>query len=359
MEASTRWMIYGATGYTGTLLAEEAVRRGLRPVLSGRSEEKLRPLAERLGLSHVTVGLEDPAALRGALEGIAGVLHAAGPFVDTSAPMREACLAAGAHYLDITGELPVFEATFAASDEAKRRNIAMVCGVGFDVVPTDCLGVYVAKKVQQLDTLEIAVAVPSPPSAGTAKSALSMVGYGVQVRRNGQLESLPLGQGVRRVRFSQRESWAVPVPLGDLVSLFHSTGAPNITTSFAVPEQIATVLRVPVAAATSGFLAQLLLTSDKIRGLLEKQIERHAHPSDEKDRATGKAFVWAQAIGKAGDTAEAWLELPNAYAYTANIAIRAMERTLDSGLSGALSPAQAYGVDFALEAEGSRRLDTI
>ena len=104
--ADYRWMIYGAYGYTGRLVALNAVRQGQRPLLAGRSAEKLAPLAERLGLDWVAVDLADQAALRQAIGRVELVYHAAGPFVRTSAPMIDACLATGAHYLDLTGEIP-------------------------------------------------------------------------------------------------------------------------------------------------------------------------------------------------------------------------------------------------------------
>src|SRR5262249_2099851 len=100
------WMIYGANGYTGALVAEEGVRRGHTPLLAGRSASKLRPLAERLNLEYLAVPLDDPNALTKAVSRVQLVYHAAGPFAHTSDPMLRACLAAGAHYLDITGEIP-------------------------------------------------------------------------------------------------------------------------------------------------------------------------------------------------------------------------------------------------------------
>src|SRR6476659_10920330 len=103
------WMIYGANGYTGELAAREAARRGLQPILAGRNAEAVTALAVELRLSSRAFGLDDARALRGGLAGVAAVLHCAGPFVRTSAPMAAACLAAKVHYLDITGELAVLE----------------------------------------------------------------------------------------------------------------------------------------------------------------------------------------------------------------------------------------------------------
>src|SRR4051794_8227576 len=122
------WMIYGANGYTGELIAREAVRRGHRPILAGRHAGKIEPLANELGCEARVFGLGEPQ-----LDDIELVLHCAGPFVHTAMPMVRACLTTGAHYLDITGELGVFEQIFARDGEAKRANVTLLPGVGFDV----------------------------------------------------------------------------------------------------------------------------------------------------------------------------------------------------------------------------------
>src|SRR5437868_5777863 len=138
-----RWLIYGANGYTGELIAREAVRRGHRPILAGRHAEKIEPLARELGCEGRVFDLTsgDVAA---ALRNVDLVLHCAGPFVLTSAPMVQACLRAGAHYLDITGEIRVFESILRRGGEAKERGVTLLPGVGFDVVPTDCLAAMLA-----------------------------------------------------------------------------------------------------------------------------------------------------------------------------------------------------------------------
>src|SRR5712691_5153761 len=125
------WIIYGANGYTGALVAEAARARGLAPVLAGRSADKVRALAEKLGLEWRAFDLE-----RADIAGASLVLHCAGPFSQTSRPMVDACLAASAHYLDVTGEIDVFEAVFARDAEAKARGVVLLPGVGCDVVPS-------------------------------------------------------------------------------------------------------------------------------------------------------------------------------------------------------------------------------
>jgi short subunit dehydrogenase-like uncharacterized protein len=354
------WMIYGATGFTGELIAAEAARRGLRPILAGRSEAKLRPMAERLGFPFRAVSLDDRAGLRRALDGVKAVLHSAGPFVKTSAPMVDACLEVGAHYLDITGELEVFRAVMARDEEARARGVSLIPGVGFDVVPTDCLARYVAEKVPGAQELELAIsAINTQASAGTAKSALGIVTGGGYVRQGGELRSVPLGRGIRRQRFSQRERWVMPAPLGDLVTAYKATGIPSITTYIAIPTRMARLLRPGWPAVVAARpIARRLLRVPLIEERVERYIEATQRGSDEAKRREGRSFVWARAAG-GGRSAEAWLEMGEAYEYTACSTVSAVEQVLQRQPAGATTPALAFGADFAIGVPGTRRLDSL
>ncbi len=104
----SRLMIYGANGYTGRLIAAEAARRGMKPILAGRDRDALDALAEPFKLTRRVFGLDDPATIARQFEDVSIVLNCAGPFSRTCEPLLEACLAHKAHYLDITGEIDVF-----------------------------------------------------------------------------------------------------------------------------------------------------------------------------------------------------------------------------------------------------------
>ncbi|MCE9668656.1 saccharopine dehydrogenase NADP-binding domain-containing protein [Myxococcus stipitatus] len=348
-----RWLLYGASGYTGRLIAEEAVRRGHRPVLSGRSREKLSPVADALGLEVRLASLDDPRSLAAALEGLPLVMHSAGPFVQTSEPMIRACLAAGAHYLDITGEIPVFENTFGHDAEARARQVTLMSGVGFDVVPTDCLARYVAEQVPGATQLDIAIAAVSQASAGTAKSALLQLPEGGRVRRDGVLHSYPMGHGARRQRFSDRERTVMPIPWGDLATAWRTTHIPNITTYAAFPASSARALRWSYPVLRSALRVGL------IRETLMKVVEARVKGPDAARRNAGRSYVWAQARAPDGRQAQAWLETPEGYLFTALAAVRAVEALLAQPRAGALTPAGAFGADFVLGIEGCRRLDSL
>ncbi|MFL5347776.1 MAG: saccharopine dehydrogenase family protein [Hyalangium sp.] len=351
--SAPRWMLYGASGYTGQLIAEEAVRRGHRPVLAGRSREKLAPLAERLGLELAAVGLEEMRGLVSALEGLPLVLHAAGPFIRTSESMVQACLATRAHYLDITGEIPVFENTFHHDAEARARGIALMSGVGFDVVPTDCMARYVAERVPGAHELDLAIVFSGQASPGTAKSMLEQVPSGGRVRRGGALLPWPMGKGLRRVRFTDAERTVAPIPWGDLVTAWHTTGIPNITTYMALPRAAARVVRFTYP------LLQRALSVEAIRHGAERLIESRMHGPNETARNEHHTQIWAEARAPDGRRAQAWLELPEGYAFTAVAAVRAVEEVLARKPQGALTPAGTFGADFVLSIPGCRRLDAL
>src|SRR5262245_25206431 len=111
------FLIYGANGYTGELIARRATAQGLRPILAGRSKT-VTALAGELSLEHRLFALDDPGAIDSGLQGVSVVLHCAGPFSRTFQPMADACLRMKVNYRDITGEIAVFEGLAARSDEA-------------------------------------------------------------------------------------------------------------------------------------------------------------------------------------------------------------------------------------------------
>ncbi|MCK6587483.1 MAG: saccharopine dehydrogenase NADP-binding domain-containing protein [Polyangiaceae bacterium] len=348
-----RWMLYGANGFTGTLIAEEAVKRGHKPILAGRSAEKLRPLAEKLNLEMVAVDLNDARALEDAVKRVSLVFHAAGPFVHTSEPMLKACLAAKASYVDITGELPVFERTLSLDARAKQLGIALISGVGFDVIPSDCLAKYVASAVPEATSLDIAIAAVGSPSRGTAKTMLEMMPKGGFVRRNGALVSAEAPSETRLLRFPNGEKTVVAIPWGDLVTAYHTTGIPNITTFMAMPKAMARVNEV-----LDPILSRVLEIPAVLRAA-QKLVERVAKGPSEADRETGRSMVWARATDKQGNFKEAWLDTVESYRLTAEGGVLAVEKIFEKGVLGATTPALAFGADFVLEIKTTRRLDSL
>ncbi len=167
-----QWMIYGANGYTGEMVAREAASRGLKPILAGRKRAPIEALAAELGLESRIIDLDDAQALQQALDQVAIVAHCAGPFSTTSQPMIDACIATQTHYLDITGEIDAFVAARARHDEAAAANIVICAGVGFDVIPTDCIAACLKMALPDADTLALGFDSRSGFSPGTAKTSI-------------------------------------------------------------------------------------------------------------------------------------------------------------------------------------------
>ncbi|MER8438351.1 saccharopine dehydrogenase NADP-binding domain-containing protein [Mesorhizobium sp. M1312] len=128
---SVRTAIYGATGYTGRLIARHAVTLGLQPTLAGRNEERVAKLASVLNCPSLTFPIRSASQLSDCLHGFSTVLNCAGPFSQTARPMMEACIAAKADYLDITGEIDVIECCFARSlNDAATSEFRTNFGIG-------------------------------------------------------------------------------------------------------------------------------------------------------------------------------------------------------------------------------------
>lgn len=334
------WMIYGANGYTGRLTAEAAVAGGLRPVLAGRSGRPIAVLARRLGLEYRVVDLDGDLA--GALAGIDAVAHCAGPFAVTSAPMIEACLATGTHYLDITGEVAVLEAAYARHEEAVAAGVVLLPGAGFDVVPTDCLAGMVAAAVPGAESLEIAFSATGGISPGTTKTMIDS--GGVRMRRvDGRLVS-DGGARARRVPFPSGSSVVVPIVWGDLASAFRSTGVPTITT-YVRPSAGLTAL-APIAALVGR-------APGTLRGVGRSVVGALATGPGRRRRARTGCEVWARARDSGGASASVTMIGPNVYSLTVDSLIRAVERVAAGELSGgAYTPATAFGVDYVSELDG-------
>jgi short subunit dehydrogenase-like uncharacterized protein len=336
-----KWLLYGANGYTGVLIAEEAKRRGLAPILAGRNGEAVRGLAERLSLPHRAFTIEDTAALDAALAEVDAVLLAAGPFSATSRPVVEACLRKRKHYLDITGELDVFEACFARDADAKAAGVVLLPGVGFDVVPSDCLAAALKEAFPAATHLEIALAAGGTPSRGTARTMVELLGKGGRVRENGALRPEPPLSRPRQVPFRDRPRLVVTMPLADLSTAYRSTGIPNITCYASISRRLAK--RLTIARPLMG-LARLGLVQSGLRALADR-----AKGSTEEERNTRVSHIWAR-VSAPGAALEGTLACPEGYRFTALAAVECAERIAAAKAGpGAHSPATAFGWRFATE----------
>lgn len=344
------FLIYG-TGYSGELIAREAVARGHRPTLAGRRAEPVERLAGELGLPSLVFPLEDPGRLAEALEPFPAVLHCAGPFIGTFGPMVAACFRTGTHYLDITGEIAVFEALARTDAEAWDAGVVVLPGTGFDVVPTDCLAAHLAGRLPDASSLILAFQSRGGLSRGTALTTLGRLGEPGAVRKQGRITPVPHGWKVREFDFGDGPRRAVTIPWGDVATAFHSTGIPDVEVYLAQsPRAIRAMRRVRWFGP--------LLRTGPVRALLAGLIRRRMTGPSDEERSRGETRVYGEVRSGSGALARARLRGPDGYTFTAMAAVRIMEAVLDGRVApGFQTPSRALGSDFVLQIPGVTRED--
>jgi short subunit dehydrogenase-like uncharacterized protein len=343
-------LLYGATGYTGRLIVAECIRRGVRPILAGRSEA-VTALAGTHGLESRVAGLDDAPALRRALDGVAAVLHCAGPFSRTSRPMADACLATGVHYLDITGEIGVFEALAARSAEAHAAGVMLLPGTGFDVVPSDCLAAHLKARLPGATRLTLAFESSGGLSRGTATTMVENISRGGAIRRGGRITPVPTAWKTMRVDLGGGPVDVTTIPWGDVATAWYSTGIPDIEVYTRTNARLRAGLRI------SRYLGWLL-ASAPVQRVLKGRIRRGRPGPGETSLARGVSRVWGEVTDPAGHSARSRLLGPQGYAMTSRTAVAALTRTLaGQATPGFRTPSLAFGADFILSIDGVTRED--
>jgi short subunit dehydrogenase-like uncharacterized protein len=348
--SSQAWLLYGANGYTGELIAREAVRRGQRPVLGGRTAAAVGGLAAELGLEHRVFSLDTAKDVDAGLVGMGAVLHCAGPFSRTARPMAEACLRTRTHYLDITGEVVVFESLAARDAPAREAGIVLLPGAGFDVVPSDCLAAHLKRRLPSATHLALAFKPGGGLSRGTATTAVENLHRGGLVRREGVLTPVPAGWKTRHIDFGRGPRKAVTIPWGDVSTAFHSTGIPNVEVYLAAPTGVRVFLKVarPIAP---------VFRLGPVQSFLKRRIQAGAKGPTAEERARGRSLLWGE-VQDATRTVVSRLQGPEGYDLTVLTALAALARILAGGVaSGFQTPSRAFGPDFILEIPGTSRQD--
>ncbi len=342
------FLLYGANGYTARLIIEQATHYGLTPILAGRNAEKIALLARQYGLEYRVADLTDAASLDAALAGVPVVLHCAGPFSKTALPMQQACLRTQTHYLDITGEVAVFEQGKALHQQAVDRQVMLMSGVGFDVVPTDCMALHLKNKLPDATHLQLAFANDGGSvSRGTALTAVENLGTDGLIRQNGQLKGVPNAYKTLEVPFEPgRKRVCATIPWGDLSTAYATTGIPNIETYMAMTPGMIRGLRL-------GNALGWLLGSKPVRRFLQNRIEKRLTGPDAGVRNRSRSLVWGRAENKAGQSVEAWLVCPEGYTLTATMALIITRKVLNGNWQpGYQTPAGLYGEGLVLEGGG-------
>ena len=348
---SNQFLLYGANGYTGQLIAKLAASYNLQPILAGRTEANIKPLADTLQLPYRIVDLNDATALQQLLAEVKLVLHCAGPFADTAKQMIAACLQTGVHYLDINGDIGVFEMLKKYDAPAKEKNIMVMPGVGFDVVPTDCIALQLKNKLPDATHLKLAfAAVGGGLSHGTAMTMAGKIGEGGAVRENGKIVRKPLGQKGMWVQFGSTKLFVMSIPWGDISTAHFTTGIPNIETYTGIAPKIYRLLKLQWAF-------NWLLRTNFIRNIIKKKIKsKPAGPSDEQ-RKNSNSFVWGQAMNAAGKTVNAAISCYDGYTLTAHSSLIITKKILEGNFkSGYQTPAAVYGENLIMEVPGTKSI---
>jgi short subunit dehydrogenase-like uncharacterized protein len=347
------FLLYGATGFTGTLIARLAPAYGLGPILGGRDAAKLGALAAELGLQHRAFSLTDASRVRAALEGVSAVLNCAGPFIHTYRPMVDACMVQRVHYTDVTGEIDVFEALAVRDAEAKSAGVTLLPGTGFDVVPTDCLAAHLKRRLPSADRLLLGIRGSGRLSRGTATTMVENQHRGGAVRKAGRIVRVPAAWKTREIDFGRGPVPAVTIPWGDVATAWYSTGIGDIEVYAAVPP----VLRRALAATNH---VRALLRMKWLTSLQKRRIRNGPAGPGEKELTHGKSYVWGMVEDAAGERAVARISGPNGYTLTAHAALIIQQRML-AGLTpaGFQTPSSACGPDLVLEIPGVLREDVL
>ena len=344
------FLIYGASGYTGKLIVERAVKKGLRPTLAGRTESKIKPIADEFGLDYLLFSLDDVSVIANHLQKFSLVLNCAGPFSRTAKQMIKGCLESGTHYLDITGEIEVFEMAKSYHQKAIDKNIIILSGVGFDVVPTDCMAKYLHTKMPDATHLELAwFGLGGSISHGTMSTMVEGLGRSGAIRENGKIVPKPTGHLGKTIDFGVRKQFAMTIPWGDISTAYHTTGIPNIVVFTGVPKSSYNMMKLQ-------FLFNPIVKTAFVKRRIQNYVDKNIVGPTAAQNEKGKSLVYGKVTNGEGDIVEARLETAEGYLLTAEMSLIITQKVLaDKTLKpGYHTPAALFGCDLILEMPKTR-----
>jgi short subunit dehydrogenase-like uncharacterized protein len=336
--------VYGATGFTGGLIARELKRRGADFLIAGRNQGKLEALSGELGgVPFVAAPVDDPAGLREMLEPCSVVVACAGPFTLHGEPVVAAAVDTGTHYLDTTGEQPFMRMAFDRyGDKAAEAGVALVSGMGFDYAPGDLIAALTADGMGPLEEIVIAYCVHGfAPTRGTALSGLEIMRGGDVVWSERGWQPAP--------RSANGGRWRFPEPIGEQRMLRYPAGEQITVPRHVETARVRTLLNgmvvpprlMPLAAAASPLLGVAMRTP--LRSAMGAMIRRLPAAPSERTRAAARFTISCEARGKSG-TRRGTVRGNDVYGLTAVSLAQGALLCSDSAYerSGALAPAQAF-----------------
>ena len=347
-DTTPAWMIYGATGYSGQVIVERAVKAGMSPIVAGRSEGKVKALAEQHGLDHRVFDIQALDKSDALISGVDLVLNCAGPFSQTAEVMIQACLKQQAHYLDITGEIAVFELAASLDQAAKDRGVVLCPGVGFDVIPTDCVAATLKAMLPDATHLALGFDSRSGFSPGTAKTSVEALPQGGKIRTDGVITTVPLAAKTRKIDFGAGEKLAMTIPWGDVSTAYHNTGIPNIE------------VYIP---ASPGLVKQLkrmnwvkpILGLGLVQKFLKSRVDKKVKGPDAATREKLTTHVWGEVHNAAGEVKTYRIQVANGYEVTADGSVLVAQALLgeQANASGYHTPSTLLGAELVEQLPGT------
>jgi short subunit dehydrogenase-like uncharacterized protein len=346
-----RIIIFGATGFTGRLLAQRLAAQGASPVLAARSEASVRELAEPLGLEWRVADALRQNSVFALLEQGDVLVSTVGPFVKWGEPAVRAAIAARSVYIDSTGEPPFIRRVFdELGPPATRAGAALLPAMGYDYVPGALAGGLALEQAGEGATrVDIGYyAFGAGVSAGTRRSAVGIMFDDGYAFRDGALGAARIAERVRsfRVRGKDRdavsiggsEHFALPAVQSRLEEVNVYLGW---FPALARPLQVGS-LAGSVALRVPGVRAVLKAAGDRLMEVV----------GGADEPGSGISWIVAEAYDAAGERlAEVHVSGGEPYALTAGILAWAARRAAGEGVdgTGALGPLEAFGLR-ALEA---------
>lgn len=341
-------IIYGSYGYTGALITDLCKEKGLGILLSGRDVAKLKLQSDATGYPFEEVDIDDDPALVRLMEKGKLVINCAGPFQKTAERMVNACLGAGTHYIDITGEYAIFELLAGYDSQARQHGTLIMPGAGFDVVPSDCLAVHLKNRMPQATHLQLGFTISHGGiSRGTGRTIIEGLGNGGMIRENGKLTPIALGDKVMEINFGDFSKKAICIPWGDISTAWRSTGIPNIEVYNGLPERT-------IQAAKMSRWFNWFLRKTWIKTYLKKKVDEGPPGPDQENRDNGKSYLWGRVSDKLGNVEEARLKTLSGYLLTSKTAVLIAEKIISRTVRpGYFTPAQYFGEGLISEVEGT------
>lgn len=325
------WMIYGANGYSGELITRYAKKQGYKPIIAGRNNQEILSLANELKFESKIFDLSNVDTIANNLDGVKVVIHCAGPFSQTAKPMIEACIKSNTHYLDITGEIAVFEMAKSYDKQARETGIVICPGVGFDVIPTDCLASQLKTLMPDATHLALGFDSKSGFSPGTAKTSVEGLSKGGRVRKEGKIVQVPLAYKTRKIDFGNGEKLAMTIPWGDVSTAHFTTNIPNIEVYIpASPNLVKKLKRLNYIKP--------LLGLGFVQNFLKKRIDKTIKGPSEKTRAKLNTYLWGEVKNAKGESKELRIETSNGYTLTMKGGLKMVEHALATKKSGYYTP---------------------